>query len=55
MGRKVRYIEVDVTFREAAILVLGIISGFKTEFKQLEPQLKQLVPFLIEELSNKNT
>jgi len=26
--------------KEAAVLVLGIISGFKSEFKQIEPQLK---------------
>lgn len=26
--------------REAAILVLGVISGFKHEFKSIEPQLK---------------
>ena len=42
-------------FREAAILVLGVISGFKHEFKAIELQLKQLVPFLVEELSSQNS
>eukprot|EP00347_Sterkiella_histriomuscorum_P015989 403354925 len=40
--------------KEAAILVLGVISGFKTEFKQIEAQLLKLVPLLIEELSGTN-
>lgn len=38
--------------REAAILVIGVISGFKHEFKAIEPQLRTLVPFLLEELSS---
>jgi hypothetical protein len=43
-----------VVDREAAILVLGLISGFDQTFKSIEPQLKHLVPYLIEELSNPN-
>jgi hypothetical protein len=31
--------------------VLGVISGFEHEFKSIEPQLKHLVPFLLEELT----
>lgn len=41
-------------YREAAILVLGIISGFEKEFKSIEPQLKYLIPFLLECLHNDN-
>jgi len=33
---------------------LGVISGFKTEFNQIESQLSQLVPFLVNELSGQN-
>jgi hypothetical protein len=40
-GKKSKFItHYSIPFREAAILVLGIISGFKSEFKQIEPQLK---------------
>jgi len=31
--------------------VLGVISGFNHEFKSIEPQLKFLIPFLIDELT----
>jgi hypothetical protein len=41
--------------REAAILVLGVVSGFKSNFKSVEPMLKSLVPALVEELSNENS
>jgi hypothetical protein len=33
----IKLAKLNIVHREAAILVLGIISGFKTEFKQLEP------------------
>jgi hypothetical protein len=33
---------------------LGVISGFTSDFKSIEPQMQSIVPFLIEELSAKN-
>ena len=30
--------------------MIGVISGFKHEYKAIEPQLKHLVPFFLDEL-----
>jgi hypothetical protein len=54
VGRTVSILIITCSSREAAILVLGIISGFNSEFKSIDPQLKNLVPYLIEELSSTN-
>ena len=36
-------------------MILGVISGFEHEFKHIEPQLKHLVPFLLDTLTSPNS
>jgi hypothetical protein len=38
--------------KEAAVLVIGVICGQKNDFKAIESQVSQLIPFLMEELSS---